>query len=254
MMTNDQIAAAAPAVLSRVHAAHLSDKYRFIHTDDVLTRLAEHGFLPVQAAQDRARLRDPNVVRHRVVLRASEPVEVGDTVPQILLVNSHNGRTKLRLFAGLYRAICANGLVVGDHTFTTELAHHNRLAFDVQEFAAQFGAQVARLRDKQDAWSRIELSERQARGFAERAAALRFGPAASAYDATHLLDTHRTADAGRTVWKVYNRIQENATRGGQRGISATGRSIRSRPLTGIGADLAFNQALWTLTEQVAEAA
>ena len=66
-----------------------------------------------------------------------------------------------------------------------------------------------------------------------------------------LLRVRRTEDAGQSLWAVFNRVQENALRGGLVGFSAAGQNIVSRPLRSPIADTRFNTDLWRLAEEFA---
>lgn len=253
MLTTQELKAAAPAAFARSH--HMSDRYSMIRTDKVISALSDVGYVPVQAQQDAPRRRPITQVTHRIVLRHQDNIAtVGDTVPQIMLVNSHNGRTMMRLFAGLYRFVCANGLVVGNHKFIGAVKHYGTAVEDALRYAEQMTQQVGQLNTAIDAWSKIELSDGKVVDFAKAAAKLRYGERADAYDPRSLLEARREEDEGRTLWTVYNRIQEVTTKGGAEGFSATGRRMRSRPLTQINADINYNSALWNLAESYAEAA
>ena len=256
IMTFDQIRAAVPAAFATAASAKLSDRYNFVDTASMIKKLEGHGFFPVQAVQDKPRQRDPLHVRHSIVLRPEEyDVAEGEVVPQILLVNSHNGRTKLRMHAGFYRFVCANGLVVGNDKFSLEVGHAHTAATEVDRYVDGFGEQLGELNKKMAEWSRIDLSATDRMNFAREAAELRFGSSMkSAFELDDVLEAHREEDEGGTLWKVYNRIQENATKGGVKGKTATGRVTTSRALTGIKADIEFNRNLWALAERVAEAA
>jgi hypothetical protein len=62
----------------------------------------------------------------------------------------------------------------------------------------------------------------------------------------------RTAD---DLWTAFNRVQENAIRGGlqawSRDAHNRSRRIRSREVTGIDQDVKLNRALWLLGERMA---
>jgi hypothetical protein len=71
-----------------------------------------------------------------------------------------------------------------------------------------------------------------------------------------LLLARRPADQGDDLWRVFNRVQENATKGG---LTAIGRDSRNRPrrsttrgVHGIDGDLKLNRALWMLAAKMAE--
>jgi len=256
ILTHDEIRSTAPAAFATDESVKMSERYNFVNTASILEKLESNGFFPVQAVQDKPRQRDPMTVRHSIILRPEEyDIAEGEVAPQILLVNSHNGRTKLRLFAGFYRFICCNGLVVGDDKFTLEIGHAERIAGNIEQYIDGFGTQVGDLNSRMRRWSQINLSEMDMVAFAREAAEIRFGSQMkSAFELSDILEARRTEDEGSTLWQVYNRVQENATKGGIHGKTASGRATTSRALTAIGADIDFNRNLWALAERVAEAA
>lgn len=252
----DELRQKAPAAFTGSQAEHLSQQYHKVPTDHVLKMFAERGFLPVSAQQDKPMQRDPRYVRHAVVLRHQDLVQVeGQTVPQILLVNSHNGRTALTMRAGLYRFACANGLVIGGDAFLMRVRHGDGVYELINRYSDTILGKFARFQEIQERWEALELTERQARTFAEAAREFRFGSvAAQNYALDSILEARREEDEGRTLWKVFNRAQENLTQGGLTGVGATGRRVKTRKLTEIGNDIRFNEQLWALGEQFAEAA
>lgn len=256
IMTHDQIRASAPAVFAKAESLAMSERYNFVDTASILKKLESNGFFPVQAAQTKPRKRNPLHVHHSIVLRPEDYDVAGvEVVPQILMVNSHNGRTKLRLFAGFYRSVCANGIVVGDDQFTLEVGHADRLAQSIDDYVELFGSQVGGLHSKMRRWSQVQMSEMDILAFAREAAELRFGSQMkSAFELSSILEAKRTEDEGQTLWQVFNRVQENATKGGIKGKTATGRATTSRPINAIHADIDFNRSLWALAERASEAA
>ncbi len=50
------------------------------------------------------------------------------------------------------------------------------------------------------------------------------------------------------LWSVFNRTQENLTKGGLHGRSANGRRQQTRPVQGIDSDVRLNRALWMLAD------
>jgi len=68
-------------------------------------------------------------------------------------------------------------------------------------------------------------------------------------DPCQLLKQRRSADEGNSLWKTYNKIQENLVKGGQRPIGRHGR--RTRKVTSALADHKLNRDLWGLTEEIA---
>lgn len=254
ILSEAQLRAAAPAAFSEAH--NMTGAYSPVNTATILRRMADEGFVPVQASQDRPTRRDPQFVTHRVVLRhetqLGEEADIGEHVPQIMLVNSHNGRTKLKLFGGLYRFICANGLVVGDDRFRAAVTHRGDAPAEAARIAEEVTSNLSDLRRTIERWSRIEMPTGTAQMFARRAAELRFGEVAGkSYDAATLLTPRRERDEGRSLWRLYNTIQENTTKAGLVGRTALGRKVTTRDLRAIGPDIKYNSALWELAESYA---
>lgn len=251
-LTTEELNQRAPAIFTGTHA--MSERYAQIKTTDLLDRLSKSGYVPVDASQDNPSRRDPALVAHLVTLRHKSFIGVdskAEEVPQILLVNSHNGRTKLRLYAGFYRFACANGLVIGQDQFKTAIKHTGDALEDTGRFADEMATQLTSVGEVIDDWKAIELSNTKANNFARKAAALRFGDRSHVYDVKQILAPKRPEDEGRSLWNVFNVVQENTTQGGIGGESATGRKISSRKLGAIQPNIAFNRQLWDLAQKVA---
>src|SRR5262249_45745551 len=77
--------------------------------------LMQQGFLPVRAQQSRTRIAGKgDFTKHLLRFRHASMADsaVQSTVPEIVLINSHDGTSAYKLSPGLYRVLCTNGLVV----------------------------------------------------------------------------------------------------------------------------------------------
>ena len=250
-----QIKFAAPSVYADTHA--MSNRYNLINTGELLEAMHDSGFVPVDAKQDRAARRDPDTQIHHVTLRHQSYMSqtgVGDRIPEIHLVNSHNGRTKFRMFAGFYRLVCSNGLVVGRDVFRHEIRHVGVPAEEAIRCAIDMTDQLGLIAEQLSSWSRLELNSTEQVAFARDAAELRWGATAEQYKPSDLLAARRDEDKGDDLWRVFNRVQEATTKGGLKGMSATNRVVSTRPITQIERNISFNRDLWTLAEEYAAAA
>ena len=111
-MSVDQIRVAAPSVFAQRPYDAMSERYRFFPTVHVVEGLMQQGFLPVRAQQSRTRIEGKgeytkHLLRFRHVSMADSAV--ASTVPEIVLINSHDGSSAYHLSLGLYRIICTNG-------------------------------------------------------------------------------------------------------------------------------------------------
>lgn len=255
MLNAKELKLRAPAAFTE--SSMMSDRYVQVPTIKVIEQLATSGYYPVAANQDQPTRRDPRYVTHAVTLRHEDflnPKDVGEQVPQIVLLNSHNGRTMMRVFAGFYRMVCSNGMVVGRDAFRYEVRHVGDAFKEVLGFADMMTTELAALNDVIVDWSKIDLKVAQQQAFAQQAAELRFGASAAAYPAESILEARRDEDAGNDLWHVFNRVQENTTQGGIRGENANRRTVTSRALTSIGPNINYNAELWNIAEQFAAAA
>src|ERR1700683_4950385 len=114
----------APAVFAESAHERTSSHYRFIPTEQVLTGLMQAGFVPVEARQARARYGTAHA-RHVVRLRRRfETVQLKDSVPEVVFLNSHDGTSAYELRVGIFRVVCTNGLIVSRGAFPAYCVSH----------------------------------------------------------------------------------------------------------------------------------
>ena len=94
-MSDDQIRRVAPSVFADAAHASRSARYAYIATQELLTALRTEGFEVFSAIQARARSEDrvdftKHLLRLRHVGAAGRALDVGDSVPEICLLNSHD--------------------------------------------------------------------------------------------------------------------------------------------------------------------
>jgi hypothetical protein len=239
------------SALSTTHHPRLSERYVQINTRDVVEMMQQEGFVVASAQGAKSRKADPLFSKHQIDLRLPDAPNVEGAVPRVIFTNSHDGSTSAKFMMGVYRFVCSNGLVIGS-TYAREVVRHSgeqaaQLIDRVRKLAANTGPLFSQI----DAWGKRELTEGEAAEFASLAAVLRFGDV-QRFDPRQLLGTHRADDEGRTLWRVFNRVQENAMRGGLVGYSADGRQLASRPLRNIDQSTQFNTQLWRLAEEFAQ--
>lgn len=247
--------ASAPSALASRPAPSTSAKYTFIDTREVVARLADEGYVVSSARQASPRKRDPLFTRHMLEFRRPEDQELHQranlgTVPRILFTNSHDGSSAATVRAGLYRFVCSNGLVVGRDVAMFTARHAADAAADVIQRVRELARQTDRTYQSIERWQAVDLSAAQREEFARMAATLRWGHP-DLFEAEQLLRPRRAEDDAGDLWSVFNRVQENAMRGGMVGLTQSGRRNTARPLADIGRELTFNGELWELAEEFA---
>jgi hypothetical protein len=257
-LSNDQLFRAAPSIFAEAPAASRSDKYCFIPTIGAINALRQEGFFPVKAQQTRSRTPDGReFARHVVRLRRGSdmrsPVNVGDSVPEIVLMNSHDGTSSYTLSAGVFRLVCSNGMVVADSEVgSIRVRHKGNILDDVIEGSYRIIEQSGAVFGRIEQFQQLALPAPVQEAFADAALTLKWDDGKAPVTGRDLLRARRHADDKNDLWTVYNRVQENLIKGGLYGRNANNRPTTTRPIKSIGEDIRVNKALWTLTEAMAK--
>lgn len=279
-MMNTQISlsemqATAPSVFATTPWDGMSSKYRFVPTIEVVQAMIAQGFVPVSAQQARCRIPGKSdFTRHVLRFRTQEGMDAlqgrhtpgvhnfvndGPTVPELVLLNSHDGTSAYKLMLGMFRMVCTNGLIVASGSIEEIVARHSGRAELVQEvvegsFRMIEQAPIATAQVAQ--WQQKKLTAPQQIAYAT--AALELRDVTIKPTAERLLAGRRYADQGNDLWTTFNRVQENMVRGGQgvHHIAANGRRgyRHTRAIKSVNEDTKLNRALWRLTEEMAKVA
>lgn len=270
-LTMDAIRRAAPSAFAQEQYHEMSSRYAYIPTEDVIRGLESAGLAVYDARQSRAREADrrehtKHMLRFRPVSGGPVVHYVGDVIPEVSLVNSHDGTSAYKLFAGLHRFVCSNGLLVAEGTIASISVRHTGDIIDaVVAGTSDLMRRLPETLETVREWQGIQLTPGQQGAFAEAAHTIRFADADGEVDTpirpAQLLTPRRHADTASDLFTVMNRVQENVIKGGlsarrprQPGQRGTPRATTTRQINGIDQDVRLNRALWTLTERMAELA
>lgn len=262
-LTDDQIQKVAPSVFADEAHQSRSARYAYIATAELLRGLRREGFEVFSARQavtrDEARKgHAKHLLRLRHASQIGQAAKVGDSVPEILLLNSHDGSSSYQMMGGVFRFICSNGMVVPDGTCeAVKVPHTGRIQDRVIAGAFEVLDGLTRVIDNRDDMRALTLNEGEQKAFAHAAALLRFDPAegeALPVTPDQVNRARRLDDRAPDLWTTFNRVQENVIRGGMQGqtLDANGRRQHRavRAVTGIDQDVKLNRALWTLAEEM----
>jgi hypothetical protein len=184
--------------------------------------------------------------------RRVETVQLKDSVPEVVFLNSHDGTSSYQLRVGIFRVVCTNGLIVSRGAFPGVcVPHRGNVVDEVTEGALQIAARFEGLAQQVELMEHRTLDLGEQVTFASRALALRFpNVAETGMYPSQLLDVRRADDAGADLWSTLNRVQENLIRGGLTRRTTTGRLTRMRGITAIRRDVELNSRLWDLAAEV----
>ena len=252
-LTNDQIARFAPSVLSEEPHDSRGPRYSVIPTINVLEGLRKEGFQPFEVRQTKVRKEDKrNFTKHMVRLRHPDSIGGNGEVPEIVLINSHDGTSSYQLLAGLFRMVCSNGLISGNVIDDIRVRHTGNIIDNVIEGSYQVLSNIEAMEERIQSYKSITLDRSQELAFAKAAVELRWGEQAPIYKAEQLIEARRIEDNVPTLWSTFNRAQENLVKGGLSGRSVSGRRTRTRAIGSVHEDVKLNRALWTLADQLAQ--
>ena len=252
-LSNEQIARYAPSVLAQEAHESRGDRYTFIPTIEVLDGLRREGFQPFEVRQTRVRDQGRREhTKHLVRLRHESSITSADEVPEIILLNSHDGTSSYQLLSGFFRFVCSNGLIAGDVCNDIRVRHSGNVVDDVIEGAVRVLDNVEEIAGRIDTYKSITLAPEEATVFANAALQLRWDEDKAPVQAEQVLRTRRWADNKADLWTTFNRVQENLLKGGLSGRTTTGRRTSTRAVGGVNENVKLNRALWSLADGLAQ--
>ena len=249
-LSDDQIRSVAPSIFADAPHESRSERYSYIPTAAVLTELRKEGFQPFMVTQTRVRDEGKREhTKHMLRLRHASQIN-GAEANEIVLLNSHDGTSSYQMLAGMFRFVCSNGLVCGDTVADVRVPHKGDVAGSVIEGAFEVLSGFERVKESRDLMRGITLDDGESEVFARAALALKYDDPDKPAPITEsqILMPRRFDDRRPDLWSVFNRTQENLTKGGLHGRNANGRRQQTRPVQGIDSDVRLNRALWMLAD------
>jgi hypothetical protein len=244
-----------PAIFNHRPAQHCSDKYQLYRSDELIERMTEKGMKLVEIGQQAARQRDPKTQLHTLRFQPVDvPAQFGvnDSVPEIVILNGHDGRNRFRAEAGIFRFICSNGMVVSDMELGKIVLRHfgaNNTFDKVSAIVSEMPDAINKMHGKILDWSALTLDEKEQTMLAMQLIKARQAP--DWVTSEHVLQAQRDAeqpvDGQRSLWSTFNVLQENLTNASVAGKEGDKRASL-RPIQGAWRAVQANEALWTAAE------
>lgn len=260
-LNDAQIRAVAPSVFALQAHESRSDRYGYVPTIDILNGLRREGFEVYEAKQSRTRLDDRHdFTTHLLRLRHPDSLSTRDAYGrigehvEIILRNSHDGGSAFEISQGLFRLVCANGLVAAGEGCSIKVPHRGDIIGRVIEGAYEIVESSKQLQSVVQDWKAIELLPAEQLALANAAATLRFDENVELPEniGQRLTAVRRWEDNGNDLWTSWNRVQEAVIKGGTHLGYKNNRKRVTRAVTGIDQDLKLNKALWVLGDQLAK--
>jgi hypothetical protein len=246
MLSIETLQEVAPSVFATSPSPKMSNKYTFVPTIEVVENFDREGWKVYSAKQ----VGKGNYAQHELRLRNGELPQVGDSLIEAVIRNSHNGISSFSVSSGLYRLVCSNGLTVP--TSVADAISVRHMNFDlgmVREITDQFAERLPVIQRSVGKMESTFLSEGQLVDFVNKSAMIRWEKGSiPKFKLEDFLRPERDGDVGNSVWKTFNVIQEKFVRGGMKYNSKKGRVVSMRELKNFYNINKVNTGLWELAE------
>lgn len=222
-------------------AANTSERYGFVSTRNIIDQLAEVGFTIRSAQIQKVRSESRQGFQFHLLRFRHEQMlaKVGDSFPEVVIGNSHDGSSSIFGMLGLFRLICSNGMVSGNIEDAFRVTHRIANVSTVTERVLELAGRAGRMTEVVQRLQARSVSPTEASDFILEAAKIRYEKP-SDQQLHSLRNIRRAEDAAPNAWALFNSVQENLTQGG--------RGTRIRRITGAHRDLSVNRKLWNLAE------
>lgn len=272
-LSTERVQQLAPAVFSNTKAERLTNRYASLNTSELLPIMADYGYFPMQAAQKKSRKGETQHSSHMLSFAKTYHTEevVGAVRPEIILYNSHDGSSSVRLFAGCFRFICSNGIVAGDG-FQSRIYHNARAITGFEDMLRNTVDALPTLMERIEKLRQVKLTYSQAQAMARAGVQTRWdmfnteelvkqpnGVYATEATVRDALKVQRNEDDYMDAFTVFNRIQEAVVRGNAFVKSLTeknneGIMRKARPINSVSEGIRINSELWDIADTVCEEA
>ena len=239
----------APALFAKSAHPKMTQRYSFTNTYDILLHMHNRGF-KVTSVQGGTSRYNKVLVRMRPTL-----YEQQDYAPELVLLDSHDGSSRLKLFLGFITFLCMNGCIAGDILYGKSFMHLSPdLMAQIMLELDDMGGHVDKLDKRVAAMKSYKVTDTERLVLADTAVKMRFGEDRSgsfvADMRQKLLKPRRPSDENsNTMFNALNVVQENAMRGGMNYMS-NNRLLRMRDVRSVTMTTNLNQALWKQAEEL----
>lgn len=251
-LTHEELMSHVPSIFGEDKHASRSERYTWIPTITILENLQREGFQPFFACQTKVRDESKREhTKHMLRLRLRRAGQItGHLVPEIILLNSHDGSSSYQMLPGIFRSVCTNSLVCGQSFGEVRVPHRGDVVEKVIEGAYEVLGVFDRVEEKRDAMQSLILPPPAQQALANAALTYRYGEDHQPVTATQILTPRRYEDRQNDLWTTYQRPQENLLKGGLPGRTAKGKRSHTRAVNGIDGDVKLNRALWVMAENM----
>lgn len=271
----DSVIDNCPAVLTNSQSPETTERYGFVSTYDAMQVLGDYGYRPTQAIQRPSRkISGKPYAAHLIAFAHDNDLQnpYNDSRSEVLLYNSHDGKSALNLLAGAFRFACSNGLVAGEG-YQAKMRHNHKNADQFESLLHDTLLTMPKMQDSIARMQQKEIDQSEILDFVQNAATLRWemlpkekpsaekpfeGVFSTNETLQNLARIHRSEDIGLSAWNIFNVVQENLINGGANVLSFTkrlnengrifGLERKAKAVKSLSENIRINRSLWDLAE------
>jgi len=240
-------------------------KYKHISTSALMQQFTSNGFELVGVSANKVRSDEKRGYQKHVSILTREDLKVDEQNQlQLLLTNAHDGSSSLRFNIGIYRFVCANGMVVGDTLFDYRVKHIGGTFIEkVQQGIEETLRVMPMVAERIKAMQQKQLTGEQINELCNYVAQLRLGHLDNVVniDKATIGSVRRKEDLSDDLYTVFNRCQESLIRGGTKyqyrttkwnGMSgvSTIKNGTTRAVRSVKMNLELNKKLWDAADRL----
>jgi hypothetical protein len=250
----------------------LSDQYSFVPTYTVAEDMKKLEWYPTSVREAGIKNLDyEGYQKHEIRFTFKDYIEGEsispryDIVPQIVLVNGHDGHTRMRLHAGVNVREYGTSMVLSDQQFLSVSLIHRHYGFkEVADMVVRYVESFPNIVTMIDNFKSLPMIEEEKLQFARDAVEMRWPGSKDSpiLFLKNMIKPRELMMTDNSLWATFNVISENIFKGGiETGIvsEVTGkngrvykRKVKTKQLNSIMASIRINKALWDLTMQYSQ--
>lgn len=234
----------------------VSKNYSFVDSKDIIKSLTDLGASFQGASFGKVRKAEKNGYQKHIMvfdLPMINPIDDQNKL-NLLVTNSHDRSTGIVFNLGIFRSVCANGLVVGNSLFQSRFLHMGKNLNDtVKNSLEMIFDQKDHVYKTVNEMKNREMSQDEKLRLLESMALTRLDQ--KAIIDLNSFQVRRNEDTKQDLYTIFNVGQEYCVKGGFRysTFDQNGKVNSPRHATKLRSAIGqvkLNKALWTLTDQI----
>lgn len=239
-----------PAIYSNAAHPKMSQRYSFVSTAEIVSKFEKQGWEVRTMQQSRTRdAGETPFAAHQVRMGFGKFGGVGDTVPELIIGNSHNGKKTLNFKLGLMRIVCTNGLVIPMPEFneTFNIRHTGVDDESIKLLTDNMADFLPTVNERVRVMQETSVKESDAIEFLRESVKLRWDSDGYQFNYDDMLTAKRDEDKPLTAWNVFNIAQEKLIRG-EISYEKKGKNRKAQPIKNFIRENDINTKLWEKAE------